>query len=69
MKIYYEKRISPKTNRPYDCIVCDLGWRKALLSFDRQTICDMLNCTNSDLYNLPVGYTIALGELHVEKEK
>ncbi len=66
MKIYYEKKVSTKTQRPYDCLYVNLGYRTATLSFDRQLISELLHMNLADLYNLPAGKMIEVGEITVE---
>lgn len=47
--IYYKVAKSEKTGRKYACIYVDLGWRKAYLTFERDTICDILDVKPSEL--------------------
>jgi hypothetical protein len=63
MKVYFEKRLSIKTRRPYVCISVDLGWKVAVLTFDTTTVSDVLNVTNADLASIPVDTKIELGDL------
>ena len=47
--IYYRVAKSEKTGNKYACIYVDLGWKKAYLSFDKYTLCDILDIKPSEL--------------------
>ena len=62
--VTYEKRMSAK-GKPYDVIMVDLGYRKIALTFDRNTISEILGISFADLYNLPVDTIKPIGEIEV----
>ena len=63
--VFYEKRMSAK-GKPYDVIMVDLGYRKIALTFDRNTISEILGMSFADLYNLPVDTIRHIGEIMVK---
>ena len=64
MKIFYEKRFSEKTQRPFDCIYVDAGYREIKLTFDRCVCAEILRISMSELYSIPVATLYELGEVN-----
>lgn len=67
MKVFYEKRLSEKTQRPFDCIYVDVGYRKIMLTFDRGVCSEILQMSMSELYSIPVGTVYELGEVNANE--
>lgn len=65
-KLYVECRIS-KGGKPYVGLICDLGYRKVLITVDRFLISEILGITVADLYSMSVGEYYELATLHKSK--
>ena len=50
MKIYVEKRTSKKTGNPYVALTIDLGYRKAVLSYDYNLCAEVLKISVAQMY-------------------
>lgn len=51
MKIYVEKRLSKKNGNPYVALTIDLGYRKAMLSYDYNLCAEVLKMSVSQMYD------------------
>jgi len=43
MKIIYRKAVGSKTNKKYDALVLDFGYREEMISFDGKLIAEILD--------------------------
>lgn len=50
MKIYVEKRTSKKTGNTYVALIMDLGYRKAMLSYDYNLCAEVLKMSVAEMY-------------------
>lgn len=64
-KFIYAKYESAK-EKPYDVIYVDLGYRKVNLTFDRNVIAEILGISAFDLFSLPLGTVIILGDFNYD---
>lgn len=55
MKIFYRKAVGSKTNKKYDALVLDLGYREEVLSFEANIIAEILDITPRDLSMVNIG--------------
>jgi len=55
MKIIYRKAVGSKTNKKYDALVLDFGYREEMISFDGKLIAEILDITPRELSTVDVG--------------
>ena len=51
MKIYVVKKILIKTGAPYVALIIDLGYRKAVLSYDYNLCAEVLKMSLAQMYD------------------
>lgn len=50
MKIYVERRLSKKNGNPYVALSVDLGYRKAMVSYDYNLCAEVLKMSVQQMY-------------------
>ena len=50
MKLYVEQKTSKKTGNPYVALILDLGYRKAMLSYDYNLCAEVLKMSVAQMY-------------------
>ena len=64
MKFYVECCKSKDKDTVYHALKCDLGYRVALLSMEKDVICEMADMKMSELYKMKEGQTITIGQIN-----
>lgn len=66
MNIFLRRAVSTKTNRGYTSLMVELGYKQLSLSFNEQTIAEVLGVSVAQLVSLPQG-DINLGTIALPK--
>lgn len=66
MKLLLTVKKSDKNGKLYRVLEVDLGYRKAVITFDEGIISEMLGCSIGYLYTLPIGEKI-VGVINMNK--
>lgn len=68
-KIIFKKAISEKSDKAYNCIAVDMGYREVTLTFDSAIIAELLDCSPRALATVNVGEERVIGYLEVAEEQ
>ena len=63
MKLYVECCKSKDKDSTYHALKCDFGYRVAMLSMEKDVICECADVTMKSLYNMKAGDIIEVGEV------
>lgn len=63
MKVFYRKAVGSKTNKKYDALVLDFGYREEMLTFDAKLIAEILDITPRELSTVDIG-DYEIGEIN-----
>lgn len=66
MKIFVECRKAKEKGTLYHVLALDLGYRVAVLTMDKDTICESANLRYSELYSMKEGQRIDVGTITVK---
>lgn len=68
MTIFLRRAVSTKTNRVYAALMVELGYKQLSLTFNEQTIAEVLGISVAQLVALPQG-DIELGKISLPAKK
>ena len=63
MNLYVECCKSKDKDTLYHVLKCDFGYRVAVISMEKDIICEMANIRMSDLYKLKAGDIVKVGQV------
>lgn len=62
IQVLIKLRVYAKDGKLNRCLICDLGYRIAYVSFDMMLICELMNKTPNEIYSLSIGDYV-IGEI------